>query len=82
MAIESAFHRTQARHRTVGEWFNLPLSRALLLMCMNLEAMIHVHLSNLDPDEIEDVRAASGLFEAKAKLLAMSEARHGPYPHN
>lgn len=69
--VEEAFHTTQKRHRTKGEWFNLSPIIALQLMCLNLE-VIFKFLCKFNDEEIQSAREMSGVATALAKFPAFA----------
>lgn len=66
---EQAFHSIQAKHRSHGEWFNLPAVVALQIMCLNLEVIFKC-LCKFDDDEMEVAREMSGVASAMEKFPA------------
>lgn len=62
LAIEHSFHKTQAKHRTSGEWFSHHPITAIHLLCLSIRSFVKVH--SLDPTGLE----VSGVLHAEMRF--------------
>lgn len=62
--IEHAFHTVQADKRTRGEWFDISVTEAVWLMCLNIRA----GLERLEPATASKALATTGVLDLEANL--------------
>ena len=66
--VEAAFHGSQARNRTSGEWFNMQPIKAMQLLCISMKYAIDYNIDDAAHREIAYVE--SGLQDNCAALDA------------
>lgn len=66
--LEASFHTTQAKHRTVGEWFNIEPRFALTMMCMNYRAAFAVNCKHVPSGEVDAYLDVAGVLTAEEFL--------------
>lgn len=66
--IEAAFHTSQSRNNTSGEWFDVRPMKALQLVCISMRFAIDYHIDDAEHRAV--ARSNSGLLNMEAKLRA------------
>lgn len=73
--VEAAFHQSQARNNTSGEWFDVHPMKALQLVCISMRFAIQYNIE--DPELRALAHSNSGLLQMEEKLKLWADAASG-----